>query len=224
VRYSFLPFLLVALLASACSKNPAPIEAPAAADVLMELKPNNRWTGRRTGNGSGQQDTLTIVSDMTTGGEKWYLTDSNERDARPDMVYGPWMQNRGDGLYTTFNANDSRSPVERRVKFPVALGDTAIVGDWFQVTYEDGSLGPRFRELGVVTALKERLSVHAGLFDAFKVGFRLQVDPADSTVASAESSYDAAWFAPRVGLLRAERYDAQGAVSASWELTSVTLY
>ena len=222
----FLLLCAVVLCSAGCSKPTEPTGPTEPANVLMELKTGNRWAGRTSSRISLRYDTLWAIGDTMIGSERWHnVTPFSEgamvADVRPDWVGGPQLINRVDGLYTTVWNPPTGHTIERRVKYPVAIGDTAIDFGWFQLTDPDGTThGPRTRSFGVVTALRERITVPAGSFDAFKVEFRDMGDPPDP---SFDRSYDVAWFAPRAGLVRADEYDRTGAVVTTWELTGLTL-
>ena len=210
----------LALVSAGCSdsNSTAPEAAP---DVIMALKTGNRWIGRMVDNGRVLYDTLGIGGDTTVGSERWARTLMSRISYRPDWIYSPFLIDRADGLYQKDFYHQTQLFPFLHLKFPVALGDTAINYGWFLVTYENGALGPKVRHFGVVTALDQNIHVDAGSFTAFQVDFRTEIDPVDSV--GVRPDYDRAWFAPQAGLLKAEKYTPSGAVAYSWELVNVIL-
>ena len=228
MRPPFLMLPVVAALFIGCADPTAPA---APQNVLMDLAVGNHWIGRTTGWSDVQTDTFRITGDTMVGTERWHLTSQSSssgnplgRMERPDFAftYHRYLSNRADGLYAGMYPAGGNSGVERVIRYPVTMGDTIMDTGWLDIGNVGGGPGFRFREMVVVTALGQRITVGAGTFDAFKVEYRRMYDPAEPD-GEVISSFDVAWFAPRAGLLRAEAYDSSGAISATWELIGLKI-
>jgi hypothetical protein len=193
--------------------------------VVMPLTVGNEWIGRLTRDGDRvDYDTVRIDRDTIVAGEHWGITSKNQigirqLPSRADEIHDGYLINRPDGLYSGGIDYYRRfSSDRRRVKFPVAIGDTAVDYGWYQFSFANGSQGEKYRVFGLVTALDQRVEVPAGTYEGFEVTFKCMNERGRDTAMLFGPSYDRAWFAPGVGLVKSVAAATDAHPAYLWEL------
>jgi hypothetical protein len=220
-RFCLLPLLLA--LASGCGDS---ITETGDRNLIMPLHVGNEWIGRLTrGGGDHEYDTLRIVRDTTVASERWAIISTSRTGfPRADELYVEYLSNRSDGLYQT--PRDYRDRIDggkRMVKFPVALGDTAVDYGWYQQTFENGTQGNKVRVFGLVSALDELIDVPAGRFHAFEMRIKAVNEQGADTTGANFLWWDIAYFAPGVGLVKCVQGERGASPTQLWELYELRL-
>lgn len=187
----------------------------------MSLAVGHRMIGRvqRKGSAVVRFDTVHVDSVIRIDSLDWYHIHESDGTAapRPDWIGGTFLASRPDGLYTPMVQIPPVPgvPIYRKMRYPVAVGDTAIDFGWFQEASAEGN-GTRAREAGIVTAIDEEIEVPAGRFTAFHVQVHRMTESGDP--AAGQAMYTHLWFSPGPGLIRAESRNAGDSVDQVWEL------
>ena len=173
---------------------------PSATGVIMPLKVGNQWIGRwtRAGSVASRIDTLTIVSEVQRGNERWYK--GSDGDLYINRPGGLWQYSEKGGYYTG---------EAMLAKYPAALNDTFGI----RSATERGLSGPFVMTEGVTLLAKDTaIGVSAGTYSC-NLYAPIAIDASGAYDIPTKRNY----YAPNIGPIRKVAYDS------IWELVSVTL-